>query len=83
MLYQIIFKGEKEERKTMKTMNNIALTLLIIGGLNWGLVGIFNYNLVDALFGNATWISRLVYALVGLSAVMSFGLYARTAERER
>ena len=57
----------------MRTMNNIALTLLIVGGLNWGLVGLFNYNLVDALFGNATWISRLVYTLVGLSAVTSFG----------
>ncbi len=67
----------------MRAMNNIALTLLIVGGLNWGLVGLFNYNLVDALFGNATWISRLVYTLVGLSAITSFGLYARTADRER
>ena len=67
----------------MRTMNNIALTLLNIGGLNWGLVGLFNYNLVDALFGNATWITRLVYSLVGLAAISSFGLYARTAERER
>ena len=67
----------------MKTMNNIALTLLIVGGLNWGLVGLFNYNLVDALFGNATWISRLVYTLVGLSAITSFGLYARASEREK
>lgn len=67
----------------MRGMYNIALTLLIIGGLNWGLVGLFNYNLVDALFGTATWISRIIYTLVGLSAIVSFGLFARTTERSR
>lgn len=67
----------------MRGFYNIALTLLIIGGLNWGLVGLFDYNLVDSLFGTATWISRLVYSLVGAAAIISFGLYARTTERSR
>lgn len=66
----------------MRGMYNIALTLLIIGGLNWGLIGFFNYNLVDSLFGTATWLTRIVYALVGLSAIISFGLYARTTEKK-
>ena len=67
----------------MRGLYNIALTLLIIGGLNWGLIGFFNYNLVDALFGTATWLTRIVYALVGLSAIVSFGLFARTTEKSR
>ena len=67
----------------MRGLYNIALTLLIVGGLNWGLIGLFNYNLVDALFGNATWLARTIYAIVGASAIISFGLYARTTEKSR
>jgi uncharacterized membrane protein YuzA (DUF378 family) len=47
----------------------LALVLVIVGGLNWGLVGAFNYNLVDSLFGVESALSRIVYVLVGLSAV--------------
>ena len=53
----------------MKTIKIIAIILVVIGGLNWGLVGIFNFDLVAAIFGAMTTISRIVYALVGLSAV--------------
>ncbi|OHB55013.1 MAG: hypothetical protein A2Y07_02080 [Planctomycetes bacterium GWF2_50_10] len=48
-----------------------ALVLLIIGGLNWGLVGFFNFDLVEALFGEMSVISRIVYVIVGLSALWS------------
>ena len=47
----------------------IALILVIVGGLNWGLVGLFNFDLVAAIFGNMTILSRVIYTLVGLSAV--------------
>ncbi len=47
----------------------IAMVLLIIGGLNWGLVGLFNYNLVESLFGSIPIIGTIVYVLVGLSAL--------------
>lgn len=47
----------------------VALVLTIVGGLNWGLVGAFNFNLVDALFGEGSALARIVYVLVGLSAV--------------
>ncbi len=47
----------------------IAMILLIIGGLNWGLVGIFKFDLVAAILGPMTLIARIVYALVGLSAI--------------
>lgn len=46
-----------------------GLVLLIVGGLNWGLVGFFNFDLVASLFGSMSVVSRVVYSLVGLSAV--------------
>jgi uncharacterized membrane protein YuzA (DUF378 family) len=52
----------------MRTFDIIAATLLVVGGLNWGLVGIFNFDLVAALFGQASFLSNTVYALVGVSA---------------
>ena len=53
----------------MKAIHTITALLLIIGGLNWGLVGFAGFDLVAALFGDATLLSRAVYGLVGLSAV--------------
>lgn len=47
----------------------VALVLLIIGGLNWGLVGLFGFDLVAAIFGEMSILSRLVYVVVGLSAI--------------
>lgn len=47
----------------------VALVLVIVGGLNWGLVGAFDFNLVDTLFGEMSALSRIVYVLVGISAV--------------
>ncbi len=53
----------------MRAVNVIALILIIIGGLNWGLVGFFDYNLVDTLFGAGSTGARVVYDVVGLAAV--------------
>jgi len=53
----------------MKAVHVTALVLVIIGGLNWGLIGFFDYNLVDGIFGEGSVISRVVYALVGLAAL--------------
>jgi len=50
-------------------MDWTALVLVVVGGLNWGLVGLFDFDLVAFLFGDMTAISRVVYALVGISAV--------------
>jgi uncharacterized membrane protein YuzA (DUF378 family) len=52
--------------RIMKNINLIAMVLLVIGGINWGLVGIFNYNLVTALLGDASMMTKIVYGLVGL-----------------
>lgn len=53
----------------MYYLSKLALWLVIIGGLNWGLVGAFNFNLVSAIFGDMSILSRIVYILVGLAAV--------------
>ncbi len=47
----------------------VAMVLLIIGGINWGLVGLFNFDLVAALFGEMSLFSRIIYVLVGISAI--------------
>lgn len=65
---------------SLKAMDKLALVLVVIGGLNWGLVGILNFNLVSAIFGDMSMIGRVVYALVGLSALyvlMTLGKLAR------
>lgn len=53
----------------MKNLELIAFVLLVIGGVNWGLVGAFNYNAVTSLLGDGTTMTRALYALVGLGAL--------------
>ena len=53
----------------MKSVSLVTLALVIVGGLNWGLVGVAGWNLVAAIFGAGSALSRVVYALVGLSAL--------------
>jgi hypothetical protein len=55
--------------KVMKNLELIAIVLLVIGGINWGLVGAFNYNVVTSLLGDGSTMTRVVYALVGLCAL--------------
>ena len=54
---------------SMNVVDWIAMALLIVGGINWGLVGAFDLDLVAAIFGDMSGLSRLVYVLVGLSAL--------------
>ncbi len=64
----------------MKTLNILTLVLLIIGGLNWGLVGLFQFDLVAAIFGGQDApLARVVYTLVGLSAVWQILPMARAS----
>jgi len=55
--------------KKLSTVDWIVLILVIIGGLNWGLVGVFDFDLVAAVFGDMSALSRIVYDLVGLAAI--------------
>lgn len=64
----------------MKIINTIALILVIIGGLNWGLVGLFNFNLVDFLFGEGSVLSKIIYILAGISSLWCISLFAKIFE---
>ena len=59
----------------MKTLNVIVAILLIIGGLNWGLVGLFQFDLVAAIFGHGAAFSRVIYTIVGLCAIYQIILW--------
>ncbi len=63
----------------MKVLHKIAFILLIIGGLNWLLVA-FNFNLVSALFGEGSVISKIIYILVGLSAIYEVVFHKKTCK---
>lgn len=68
----------------MHVLNKIFLVLLIIGGINWGLVGLFQYDLVAALFGGtASMVSRFVYTLVGIAGLYCITmLFYRTSDHD-
>jgi uncharacterized membrane protein YuzA (DUF378 family) len=55
----------------------LILALLTIGGLNWGLVGLLDFDLVSFLFGDRTWLSLVVYDLVGIAAVASLFVFGK------
>jgi uncharacterized protein len=66
----------------LKTLDIVALALVIVGGLNWGLVGFFQFDLVAWLFGGSeTAIARVVYALVGLAAVYLLAMTGKLARK--
>ena len=58
----------------MQTIQKVTLIFTIIGALNWGLIGFFNFNLVDAIFGSMSVIARIIYALVGISGLWGIKL---------
>ena len=58
----------------MKVIDKIALVLIIIGAINWGLIGFFKINLVDTIFGSRTVLTRIIYALVGISGLWGIKL---------
>ncbi len=64
----------------MKVLNIIALLLIIIGAINWGLVGLFNFNLVDFLFSAGSILTKLIYILVGISGLYSIFLFKKVSE---
>ncbi len=61
----------------MKVLYYIALTLVIIGAINWLLIGLFSFDLVTTLFGTMSVFTRIIYVLVGISGLISIGLYSK------
>lgn len=59
----------------METLQKIALCLTIIGAINWGLIGIADFNLVAFIFGDGSLLSKIVYTLVGISGLINIGIF--------
>lgn len=65
-----------------KYLDGTALTIAIIGAVNWGLIGLFRFDLVAFLFGDMSWFSRIVYVLVGISGLYLISFFLHLAEGE-
>ena len=72
----ILFKKEVIVMNS-KFLDYTLLTLVIVGAINWGLIGFFRFDLVAFLFGNMSWLSRIVYALVGIGGLYLLSVYGR------
>lgn len=66
----------------MKGFDIVALILVIIGAVNWGLIGFFQFDLVATLFGTMSAVSRVLYALVGLAGLYSISFFAKDKYRD-
>ncbi|MBE5967986.1 MAG: DUF378 domain-containing protein [Lachnospiraceae bacterium] len=66
----------------MKTLDYIALILVAIGAINWGLIGFFSFDLVRMIFGDMTMVSRIIYALVGIAGLYSLSFFGRLRNDE-
>ena len=65
----------------MHTLYKICLVISTIGAINWGLVGLLDFNLVEFLFGNATMLTRLVYIIVAISGLISLGILPKDLDK--
>ncbi len=63
-----------------KYLDGTALTIAIIGAINWGLIGLFKFDLVAFLFGNLSWLSRIVYVIVGICGIYLLTFYMRLSD---
>ena len=67
----------------MKTLDYIILVLIIVGALNWGLIGFFQFDLVRVIFGNMSMFSRIIYAVVGLSGLYAISYFGRIRSEKK
>lgn len=80
----VFYEGGRKMRN--KALDCLALTIAIIGAINWGLIGFFSFDLVAFIFGNMSWFSRIIYALVGIAGlyIITFYMYTNgTAESNK
>ena len=69
-----------EEEENMVTLQKICLVFTIIGAIVWGLIGIFDFNLVTFIFGEASILSRIIYTIVGIAGIINIGLLIENIE---
>ncbi|MDQ0148383.1 DUF378 domain-containing protein [Eubacterium multiforme] len=62
----------------MKFLDTLALLLVIIGAINWGLIGFFQFDLVKNLFGDMSTLSRIIYSIIGIAGLYSISFFAKS-----
>lgn len=67
----------------MSTLQKICLSITIIGAINWGLIGLLEFNLVEAIFGAESIIPRIVYSLVGLTGLINIGILVMDLDEKK
>ncbi|MBC8061904.1 MAG: DUF378 domain-containing protein [Clostridiaceae bacterium] len=67
----------------MRTLDSIALVFVVIGAVNWGLIGFFRYDLVSNLFGVNTMLTRIIFAIVGICGLYAISFFGRDREVTR
>lgn len=76
-----IIRNLKKGGTIVNTLFKSALAISIIGCINWGLVGLFNFNLVEYLFGDGTLLTKIVYVLVLISGLINIGIFTKNLDR--
>lgn len=66
----------------MQTLQKVCLGLTIVGAINWGLLGLFNFNLVEAIFGVDALLTKVIYSFVGLAGIINIGLLLTPFEKD-
>lgn len=66
----------------METLQKVCLVVTIIGAINWGLIGLMDFNLVDAIFGAGSMFSRIIYSLVGITGLINIGILFNHIEND-
>ena len=76
-LYASVNSIKQEGGSFMKTLDYIALILVAVGAINWGLIGFFDFDLVRVIFGDMSMVSRIIYAVIGVSGLYSLSFFGR------
>jgi|LFRM01.2.fsa_nt_gb uncharacterized membrane protein YuzA (DUF378 family) len=66
----------------MNTLYKVCLVLVIIGAINWGMIGLFSVNLVTLLFGDNTFLTNFIYSIIGISGLISTGVLMRPMDKK-
>lgn len=74
---EILIQDKEKEVTFVKVIDYIVLVLVLIGAINWGLVGFFSFDLVAVIFGDMTIISRIIYALIGIAGLYALSFFGR------
>lgn len=77
-IFQGLMSYEGGRKMRNRALDCLALTIAIIGAINWGLIGLFSFDLVAFIFGNMSWFSRIIYALVGIAGLYIITFYMYT-----